>query len=178
MKVVAPIRKELGIRTIFNLVGPLANPAPLTYQLVGVSEARLMMPIAEALKALGIRHGMVVHGLDGLDEVTTAHSTQVVELVNGTIERYQIRPEDFGLARAQLEDLRGGDAQENAKIAREILGGRPSAKGQIVALNAGCAIYVAECARSLHEGLAKAEAALESRRALALLDRVVAFSQS
>lgn len=178
MKVVAPVRKELGIRTIFNLVGPLANPAPLTSQLVGVSEARLMMPIAEALKALGIRHGMVVHGLDGLDEVTTTHSTQVIELVNGTIERYQIRPEDFGLARATLDELRGDDAQENAKIAREVLGGKPSAKGQIVALNAGCAIYVADQARSLLEGLAKAEAALESGRALALLDRVVALSDT
>jgi anthranilate phosphoribosyltransferase len=111
-----------------------------------------------------------------LDEVTTTHSTQVIELVNGTIERYQIRPEDFGLARAQLEDLRGGDAQENAKIAREILGGRPSAKGQIVALNAGCAIYVADRAYSLQEGVAKAETALASGRTLALLERVVELS--
>jgi anthranilate phosphoribosyltransferase len=133
--------------------------------------------MAEALKALGIRHGMVVHGLDGLDEVTMTHSTQVIELVNGTLERSQIRPEDFGLARATLEELRGGDTQDNAQIAKEILSGKPSRKGEIVALNAGCAIYVADQARSIHEGLAKAETAIESGRVLALLERVIAFSK-
>lgn len=176
MKAVAEVRRELGIRTIFNLIGPLANPAPLTFQLVGVSEARLLMPMAQALKTLGIRHGMVVHGLDGLDEVTTAHETQVIELHVGTMESYHLRPEDFGLSRARLEDLRGGTAEENAQIAKEVLGARPSRKREIVALNAGCAIYVADQARSIHEGMAKAEAALDSGRALALLERLITLS--
>jgi len=176
MKAVAEIRKALGIRTIFNLIGPLANPAPLTSQLVGVSEARLTMPMAQALKRLGIQHGMVVHGLDGLDEVTTTHATEILEVLSGTIEHYQIRPEDFGLSRATLEELRGGEAEENAKIAREILSGKLSRKREIVALNAGCAIYVANEARSIHEGLARAEAVLDSGRALALLERVIELS--
>ena len=176
MKAVAPIRQELGIRTIFNLIGPLANPAPLTFQLVGVADAKLLMPVAQALKALGIRHGMVVHGLDGLDEVTTTHDTQVLEVLGGTMESLHLRPEDFGLSRATLDDLRGGEAQENARIAQEVLSGKTSRKREIVALNAGCAIYVANQAHSIQEGMAKAEAALESGRALALLERVVELS--
>ena len=176
MKAVAPIRQELGIRTIFNLIGPLANPAPLTFQLVGVADAKLLMPVAQALKALGIRHGMVVHGCDGLDEVTTTHDTQVLEVLGGTMESLHLRPEDFGLSRATLDDLRGGEAQENARIAQEVLSGKTSRKREIVALNAGCAIYVANQAHSIQEGMAKAEAALESGRALALLERVVELS--
>jgi anthranilate phosphoribosyltransferase len=119
---------------------------------------------------------MVVHGLDGLDEATTTHATQIVELLSGTIERYQIRPEDFGFSRASLEDLRGGDAQENATIARDVLSGKLPRKREIVALNAGCAIYVANHARSIHEGMAKAEAALDSGRALRLLEQVITLS--
>lgn len=177
MKAVADVRRALGIRTIFNLIGPLANPAPLTFQLVGVSEARLMRPVAQAMQQLGIRHGMVVHGVDGLDEVTTTGETELLEVRGTTLEASRIRPEEFGMSRASLEELRGGDAQENARIARDVLGGRPSPKREVVALNAGCAIYVADQAASIHEGLAKAEAALESGRALALLDRVIEFSR-
>ncbi len=177
MKAVADVRRALGIRTIFNLIGPLANPALLTFQLVGVPEARLMRPIAQALQHLGIRHGMVVHGLDGLDEVTTTGETEVLEVRGKTLKAFRIRPEELGVSRVSLEDLRGGDVQENARIAREVLGGRPSPKRHIVALNAGCAIYVADQAASIPEGLAKADAALESGRALALLDRVIEFSR-
>ena len=176
MKAVAPIRKELGRRTIFNLIGPLANPAPLTFQLVGVAEAALLMPVAQALRRLGIRHGMVVHGLDGLDEVTTTQETQALEVRGGVVESLRLRPEDFGLPRATLEDLRGGEAEENARLARDVLSGAPSRKRDIVALNAGCAIYVADRASSLQEGVAKAETALASGRALALLERVVELS--
>ena len=176
MKAVAPIRKALGRRTIFNLIGPLANPAPLTFQLVGVAEAALLMPVAQALRRLGIRHGMVVHGLDGLDEVTTTQETQALEVRGGVVESLRLRPEDFGLPRATLEDLRGGEAEENARIARDVLRGTPSRKRDIVALNAGCAIYVADRASSLQEGVAKAETALASGRALALLERVVELS--
>ena len=176
MKIVAPIRKELGRRTIFNLIGPLANPAPLTFQLVGVAEAALLMPVAQALLRLGIRHGMVVHGEDGLDEITTTQETRALEVHGGAVHPLCIRPEDFGLPRATLEDLRGGEAQENARLARDVLSGAPSRKRDIVALNAGCAIYVADRALSLQEGVAKAETALASGRVLTLLERVVELS--
>ena len=176
MKAVAPVRKALGIRTIFNLVGPLANPAPLTSQLVGVAESHLMRPMAEALQTLGIRHGMVVHGLDGLDEVTIAQETEVLEVRGPTIESTRIRPEDFNIRRVSVEELRGGDPAQNATLAREVMRGQRSPKRQVVALNAGCAIYVADQARTLQEAVAKAGAALDSGRALALLEQVVEFS--
>ena len=176
MKAVADVRRELGIRTIFNLIGPLANPAALTFQLVGVSDSRLMPPMAHALQHLGIRHGMVVHGLDGLDEATTTGETEVLEVRGATLEAFRLRPEEFGFPRASLEDLRGGDPQENVRIARDVLSGRPSRQRDAVALNAGCAIYAANQAYSIPEGIAKAEAVLESGRALALLQRVVELS--
>lgn len=176
MKAVAPIRKALNIRTIFNLIGPLANPAPLTFQLVGVSEQRFLEPMAEALQALGIRHGMVVRGVDGLDEVTTTDETEVVELRAGQLTRYCLRPEACGITRTSLEALRGGEAQQNAAIARAVLRGEPSAYRAIVAFNAGCAVYVADQARSIQDGVAKADEALASGRALALLKQVVTLS--
>ncbi len=176
MKAVAAIRRALGIRTIFNLIGPLANPAALTSQLVGVSDERLMVPMADALKRLGIRHGMVVHGLDGLDEVTTTKETQVLEIRPGAIETWWLRPEECGFSRARLEDLRGGDPATNATLAREVLAGKPSPQRDVIALNAGCAIYVADHARSVLEGIAKAETALESGRARDLLERVIELS--
>jgi len=178
MKVVAAIRRELKIRTIFNLVGPLANPAALTFQVVGVAEDAFMWPIAQTLKALGIRRALVVRGLDGLDEVTTTGATQTLEVGPGTIEPGRLLPEDFGLSRAKPEDLRGGDATANAEMLRGILTGTPSPQRDVAALNAGCAIYIAEKALSIQEGLAKAEAALESGRVAALLERVIACSTS
>ncbi|MBI4355743.1 MAG: anthranilate phosphoribosyltransferase [Candidatus Omnitrophica bacterium] len=177
MKAVAEVRKTLGIRTIFNLIGPLANPAPLTFQLVGVSEERLMRPVAEALQALEIRHGLVVHGTDGLDEVTTTIETKLLEVRKGTIREQRLQPEEVGIVRVTLSKLRGGNAQANAGIAREVLSGKPSAARDIVALNAGCAIYVADRAETIAEGLAKATAALASGRAKALLDRVIECSR-
>jgi len=177
MKLVAPIRKELGIRTIFNLIGPLANPAPLTFQLVGVSDAKLMQPMAEALQRLGVRHGMVVHGRDGLDEVTTTSETDYLDVQPRLIERGSLKPEEFNYSRTTAADLAGGDAAANAAIAREVLSGKPSRKREIVALNAGCAISLAGRAHSIPEGVAKAESALESGRALALLERVIEFSK-
>jgi len=176
MKIVASIRRELGIRTIFNLIGPLANPARLTFQLVGVSEARLMRPMAEALVALGLRHAMVVYGEDGLDEVTTTTATRVLEVAGGAIQSLTLTPEEFGLTRTTVDRLRGADAVRNANVAEAILQGTPSPLREIVAINAGCAIYVADRAPSIHQGLVQAHGALESGRVKQLLARVVECS--
>ena len=178
MKAVAPIRKELGIRTIFNLLGPLANPAPLAFQLLGVSDRKFLRPMAEAMQALGIRRGMVVHGADGLDEVTTTDDTEYLDVRPQSISAGSIHPEALGLPRVRLEVLRGGDAKRNAALAREVLAGEPSPCRDLVVLNAGCVLYVAEAAPTIDAGMADAEAALKSGRALRLLDQVVAFSRA
>ncbi|MBI4342689.1 MAG: anthranilate phosphoribosyltransferase [Candidatus Omnitrophica bacterium] len=172
MSVVAPIRRELKIRTLFNLIGPLANPAPLTFQLVGVAEPRLLRPMAEALQRLGIRRGLVVHGRDGLDEVTTTTETDAVELRDGRLTARQLAPEELGVPRAALAQLRGGDAPQNARIALEILNGTPSAMRDLVAVNAGCAIYVAGRARTIPEGIVQANDAIASGSAMRVLERV------
>ena len=175
MKVVAPVRKALGIRTLFNLLGPLANPAPLTFQVVGVATPPLMAPMAEALQRLGIRHGMVVHGVDGLDEVTTTAETDVLEIRPGGISARRLNPEPFGLSRASLETLRGGDVSHNAQRALAILRGEDSPQRDLVAFNAACVLYVADRARTIEEGLAVAGGALTSGRALEVLERVKAI---
>lgn len=172
MKAVAPIRKALGIRTIFNLIGPLANPAPLTFQVVGVADPRWLRPIAEALRRLGIRRGMVVHGRDGLDEVTTTTTTDVLELRDGRITEQTLEPTSLGVAPAAPATLRGGEAAHNARLAREVLGGKVSALSELVAANAGCALYVADRVGTIHDGVAEALAVLRSGRALELLERV------
>ena len=178
MKAVAPIRKELKIRTIFNLIGPLANPAPLAFQVIGVSEARFLRPMAEALVRLGIRHGMVVRGCDGLDEVTTTAETEVLEVDRGRITAGRLDPERLGVPRATLSELRGGDASHNARIAREILGGTRSAAHDLVMVNAGCAIYVAGQAPTIAEGVEQARDALAEARPLRLLERVRELSHA
>ena len=178
MKAVAPIRKALGIRTIFNLIGPLANPAPLTFQLVGVSEARLLRPMAEALKRLGVRHGMVVHGHDGLDEVTTTGPTTVMEVQGGRVVERDLHPQELGIPRATLGDLRGGEAAQNAAIAREVLAGKRSPIRDMIVVNAGCAIYVAEQVRTIEEGIARANEALQSGSAAQLLEAVKRVSHA
>ena len=169
MKAVSPIRKALGIRTLFNLIGPLANPAPLTFQLVGVSEARLLRPMAEALVRLGIRHGMVVHGRDGLDEVTTTAMTDGLEVQSGHIGEFRFDPADWGLPSATIQELRGGDVPRNAAMAREVLSDARTAARAIVAVNAGCAIYLADQARTVPDGIEAANQAISSGRALEVL---------
>ncbi len=171
MKQVALIRRELGIRTLFNLVGPLANPARLTYQVVGVSEARLVRPMAEALLRLGIRRGMVVHGSDGLDEVTTTGPSLICE-VDGSLTEQQLDPQALGLARADLAMLRGGAAPVNAAYATEVLAGLPSPRRDMILLNAACAITVAGVAPDLAGGLARARDAIDRGRAAEVLERV------
>lgn len=169
MKIVAPVRKALGIRTIFNLIGPLANPAPLTFQLVGVSEARLLQPMADAVARLGIRRGLIVHGADGLDEVTTTGPTQALEVHEGRVTARPLDPESLGVPRSTLSQLRGGDAAVNTRIAREVLGGMASPALDLVLVNAGCAIYIAEGATSIQEGIAKARQAVASGQAERIL---------
>ena len=177
MKAVASVRASLGIRTLFNLIGPLANPAPLAFQLVGVSEPRLLRPMAESLVKLGVRHGLVVHGRDGLDEVTTTGETDVIEVRGEALTELRLDPVALGVPRAKPEALRGGDAARNAALAREVLAGARSPLRDIILVNAGCAIYVAERARTIIEGIAKAEAALASGRARALLEQVKELSR-
>lgn len=178
MKVVAPIRKSLGIRTIFNLIGPLANPAPLTFQLVGVSDRGLLQPMAAALVRLGIRHGLVVHGADGLDEVTTTGHTEALEVRDGRVEPQRIDPSAWGVPRAARAALQGGDAAANAAIARRVLRGEAGAARDIILVNAGCALYVAGAAASIPEGITKAAAAVDAGRAAQLLETVVRISHA
>jgi anthranilate phosphoribosyltransferase len=166
----------LGIRTLFNLIGPLANPAPLTFQLVGVSDAALMRPMAEALRQLGVRHGMVVHGEDGLDEVTTTAATEMIEVRPEGLTATRFDAAALGIPRASRESLQGGDAAHNARLARQILEGVPGPLHDLVAVNAGCALYLADRARTIAEGHAQAKQILVSRRAAALLDRVKEFT--
>ncbi len=170
MRHAAAARKRVGRRTIFNLLGPLTNPAGPAYQLVGVSEARFVTLMAHALKALGVRHALVVHGGDGLDEVTLVRETRVAELYADAIEQYVLRPATFGMIYAKPDQLRGGDVAANVAIALDVLRGLPGPKHEAVALNAGCAIYAADRARSIEEGIAMAESALTSGRALAKLE--------
>ena len=176
MKHWAPARAELGIRTIFNLLGPLANPAGVKRQVVGVFNAAWTEPIAEALQNLGSVHAWVVHGADGLDEITTTGPTRVTELKDGNIRTFEVRPSDAGLPPATLEDLKGGDATVNAAAIRQLLVGEQGPFRDIVLLNAGAALIVAGKARDLREGAEKAARAIDDGSAGRALDKLVAVS--
>jgi anthranilate phosphoribosyltransferase len=177
MRHVMAARQELGYRTVFNILGPLANPAGAQAQVLGVYNPHLIRPMAEVLKILGISHAMVVHGC-GLDEITTTGETQICELDSGIISTYTLNPANFDIAIASLSDLRGGDAQENARIIREILNGERGAGREIVILNAGAAIYTGGQARNLHEGIRQAAASIDSGHALGRLDALVEATRS
>lgn len=143
MKYAAPVRKEMGVRTIFNILGPLSNPAGASMQLMGVYDEKLMEPLAQVLINLGVKRGMVIHGCDGLDEATLSAETKVVEILDGVMKYYQIVPEDFGFSRCPRKELTGGDAEENAKITRAILDGTEQGpKRDIVVLNSAMALYM------------------------------------
>ncbi|TCK28457.1 anthranilate phosphoribosyltransferase [Ancylobacter aquaticus] len=176
MKHVGPTRVEMGTRTIFNLIGPLSNPAGVTRQMVGVFARGWVEPIAEVLRTLGSTHAWVVHGSDGLDEITTTGPTHVAELKDGTIRSFEITPEAFGLARAVPEALKGGDGAANALALRAVLNGEPSAYADVALLNAAAALVVAGKADELGAGLALARASLDGGHAAAALDRLVAAS--
>ncbi len=175
MRHVGPSRVELGTRTIFNLLGPLSNPAGVTRQLIGVFAPRWVEPLAEVLKGLGADHVWVVHG-DGLEEMTTAGTTMVAALENGNIRTFEVTPEEVGLDRVDIGALKGGDAARNAAALRDVLGGDGGAYRDISLLNAAGALVVSGKARELAEGLEQAAAAVDSGRALEALERLVVVS--
>jgi anthranilate phosphoribosyltransferase len=173
---VIPVRRQLAVRTIFNFLGPLTNPAGATRQVVGVSDPRFLETIAGALARLGAAKALVVSSDDGLDEMSTSGTTRVVEVDGADLRRYEIAPEDVGLPRAAYPDVAGGTPEHNADVAREVLAGTPGPRRDLAALNAGAAIYVAGRADSIEEGVRAAEAALDSGAAAAALDRLVALT--
>ena len=162
MKNVAKERKELGTRTIFNLIGPLSNPAPLTGQLMGVYDGALIETAGEVLLNLGLERAMVVYGDDGLDEITTTTTTNVCEVKDGKIKTYKLDPEKLGFKKANLEDIKGGDAKENSKIILSVLKGEKGAPRDIVVLNSGAALYVAKITDTLEEGIKMASELVDS----------------
>ena len=178
MKYVGPIRKELGIRTIFNILGPLANPAGPVYQIMGVYDESLLPSMAKVLSNLGVRRGMVVYGQDRLDEISASAPTAVCEIDNGTFKNYVITPEDFGLVRCTKEDLAGGTPQENAEITRAILNGEKGPKRNAVLLNAAAALYVAGKADSMADGVKLAEKVIDTGLAKAQLERFIKLSNA
>lgn len=178
MRHVAAVRTELGTRTIFNLIGPLSNPAGVKRQLLGAFSAAWLQPMVEVLQSLGSTRVWAVHGADGLDEITTTGTTQVVALENNSIRRFTLSPEDVGLPRAAGEALKGGDPAENAAALLAVLEGKKTAYRDIAVFNAGAALVVAEAAADIGEGVRRAEAILESGAAKATLQRLVAASNA
>lgn len=176
MKYVQPARRELRLRTVFNLLGPLTNPARATCQVVGVYSADLVEKLAEALSMLGLRRALVVHGSDGLDEITITGPTRVGEVRDGRVQSYEVTPEECGLQRAAMEEISGGDAAMNASLIREILSGKKSARRDVVVLNAAAALVAAGRADHLREAVPVAAGAIDSGAAQQKLDTLVRFS--
>ena len=177
MKNVAPVRREMGVRTIFNILGPLTNPAGAPNSLLGVFHPDLVGILVRVMERLGAKHVMVVHGKDGMDEVSLGASTLVGELKDGKISEYEIHPEDFGLRMASNRSLRVEDAAESKDVVRAVLDNVPGTALEIVVFNAGVALYVANSAASIGEGIAKAREALASGAARAKLDEFARFTQ-
>ena len=177
MKYVGPARKEMGLRTVFNILGPLTNPASTNYIVLGVYEKALLPVMAQVLIGLGIKRAMIVYGNDRLDEISVSDSTSVAEVRDGKVKEYEIAPEDFGLPRGSKKDIVGGTADENAFITRGILDGSiQDAKRNIVLLNAGCALYITGKAGSIADGVALAAEQIDSGKALEKLNEFVAFT--
>lgn len=176
MKYVAPVRKELGIRTIFNILGPLVNPAGANMQLLGVYDEDLIEPMAHVLSNLGVKSAMVVYGTDGLDEISASSVTKVCEVVDGNYKTYEIEPEQFGMKKCKKEDLLGGTPQENAKITKDILSGAKGPKTDAVILNSAAAIHVAKPEISIAEGVNIAKEMIESQKAFVQMEKYVKLS--
>jgi anthranilate phosphoribosyltransferase len=173
---VVPVRKELAVRTIFNLLGPLTNPAGARRQLLGVSDRTFQETIAEALVSLGCERGMVVSGDDGLDELSIGDRTRVIEVADGGTEEWFVEPEEFGLKRGALTEISGGSPEENAAVVRDVFDGASGPARDIAALNAGAAIYVGGGSEDLAAGVEKASEAIDSGAARAVLEKLVARS--
>jgi anthranilate phosphoribosyltransferase len=178
MKNVAPVRKELGVRTIFNILGPLTNPASAPNILMGVFHPDLVGIQVRALQRLGAEHALVVYGRDGMDEISLGAATMVGELKNGEISEYEIHPEDFGLAMASNRTLKVETAEQSRAMLTSVLDNQPGAAREIVILNAGAALYAANVTATVGAGIEKARAAIESGAAKAKLDELVALSKS
>jgi anthranilate phosphoribosyltransferase len=176
MRHAGPTRKDLGVRTAFNLLGPLTNPAGASRQLVGVPRPELTELVARSLSLLGSERAWVVHGADGLDEISTTGYTKVSECRDGAVNTFYVHPSDFGLPKSAPAQLRGGDAASNADIARAVLNGERGAARDIVLLNVAASLLIAEHVASIQEGIAQAAAALDSRRAASVLDQLVRLS--
>ena len=176
MKYVSSIRRELGFRTVFNILGPLTNPASPSLQLLGVYDDYLVEPLAHVLINLGVRRGMVVYGHDRLDEISLCAPTSVCEIKNGWFKSYVIKPEQFGFKRCSREDLKGGRPEDNAQITVDILNGDRGHKRNAVLLNAGASLYIGGRVQSIEEGIALASSIIDSGKALETLNRFIKFS--
>lgn len=173
MRFVGAVRKEMGIRTLFNVLGPLANPAGATMQLFGVYSEELVEPLAHVLRNLGVKRAMVVYGRDSMDEISLSAETKVCEFKNDEFKSYIIKPEDLGIARCNKEDLVGGTPQENAAMVNDILGGAKGPKTDVVLLNAGAAIYLASDGITLKDGIEKAREIIVSGKAKEQLEKFI-----
>lgn len=178
MKYVGPVRKELGFRTVFNILGPLTNPASPKMQLLGVYDQYLVEPLAQVLISLGVEKGMVVYGQDKLDEISLSAPTTVCEFKDGWYKKYEICPEDFGLERCTKEDLKGGTAAENAEMTKAILNGEKGHKRNAVLMNAGAALYIGGKADSMAEGIKLAAELIDSGKAKEVLDKFIEVSNA
>jgi anthranilate phosphoribosyltransferase len=176
MKYVGAIRKELGFRTVFNILGPLTNPASPSMQLLGVYDGYLAEPLTRVLTSLGVKRGMVVYGQDKLDEISLSSPTTICEIKDGWYKTYVITPEDFGFERCKKEDLKGGTPAENAQITLDILNGVKGHKRNAALLNAGAALYIGGKAKDMKKGIALAEELIDSGKALATLQKFIEIS--
>jgi len=176
MKYVGAIRKELGFRTVFNILGPLTNPGSPSLQLLGVYDEYLVAPLAQVLISLGVKRGMVVYGQDKLDEISVSAPTTICEIKDGWFKSYVVTPEDFGFVRCAKEDLKGGTPEENAKITLDILKGGKGHKRNAVLMNAGAALYIGGRAKSMKEGASLAAELIDSGKALEALHKFIAIS--
>ncbi|RZW17228.1 MAG: anthranilate phosphoribosyltransferase, partial [Desulfobulbaceae bacterium] len=178
MKYAIGPRREIGIRTVFNILGPLTNPAGANVQVVGVFSEKLIVPLAEVLGKLGARRALVVHGEGNLDELTVTGTTSVADFKEGRVSSYQITPEEFGLTRAAIEDLQGGsDAAGSARMMKDILSGELGPKREMVLLNAGAALMAAGKAKDIGGGIALAADCIDSGKAVNTLESLVSYSQ-
>jgi anthranilate phosphoribosyltransferase len=179
MKYVAPVRRELGIRTIFNILGPLVNPAGANMELLGVYSEELVEPLAQVLANLGVKNAMVVYGMDGLDELSVSSDTKVCEVRDGEFRNYVIRPEDYGFRRCDKSELMGGTPAQNAEITRNILAGTEKGpKLDAVLLNSAAAIHIAREERSISSAILKAKELIDSGAALRQLEQYIALSSA